>query len=44
SVINLEFLMSLKEKMPVCKPIIYLLGKIKEACSTTDLGYHLTLE
>ena len=34
-----------KEKMPICKPpIIYLLGKTKETCNTTDLGYHLTLE
>jgi len=33
-----------KEKMPVCKPIIYLLGKVKQTCNTTDLGYHLTLE
>jgi len=33
-----------KEKMPTCKPIFYLLGKIKETCNTTELGYHLTLE
>lgn len=32
------------EKTPICKPIIYLLGKVKETCSTTDLGYHVIME
>jgi len=33
-----------KDKMPICKPIVYLLGKVKESCNTTDLGYYITIE
>lgn len=33
-----------KEKIPVCKPIVYLLGRVKDACNVTDSGYHMTME
>jgi len=33
-----------KDKIPICKPIVYLLGKVKESCNTTDLGYYITIE
>ena len=33
-----------KEDIPISKPIIYLLGKIKETCNVTDLDYHMTIE
>ena len=28
-----------KDKVPVCKQIVYLLGRIKDACKVTDSGY-----
>jgi hypothetical protein len=33
-----------KNKMSICKPIVYLLGKVKESCNTTDSGYYITIE
>jgi len=29
---------------PVCKPIVYLLGRVKDACKVTDSGYYMTME
>ncbi|CAG8586382.1 8669_t:CDS:1 [Paraglomus occultum] len=33
-----------KEAIPTCKPLICLLGKVKESCNTTTSGYHMILE
>src|SRR6185369_4204491 len=33
-----------KDKIPVCKPIVFLLGRVKKVCTATESGYYLTLE
>lgn len=33
-----------KDEIPVCKPIVFLLGRVKEACTATEFAYYLTLE
>ena len=33
-----------KDEIPVCKPIVFLLGRVKEACTATESAYYLTLE
>ena len=33
-----------KDKVPVCKPIVYLLDRVKDACKVTDSGYYMTME
>jgi len=33
-----------KDKIPVCKPIVFLLGRVKKGCTAAESGYYLTLE
>ena len=33
-----------EEEIPVCKPIVYLLGRVKETCNVTESGYHIVIE